>query len=255
MEVGSRPSDARGVIMKSRYLVDYLREVFLGSWQKFLFLFDLANVAVLVIPGLATKLFGSVYVARSWVGISLFCSFFLANVGLYLRVRRDYEAMLANYEFQAPEYEIEVRDIYGKVDQQRDYVYINWKIRFFNTTPWDGFLNKILIGRGVPLHGLGEWTHTQGPLAGGFSSKIVSPDEPLRHPECVVFYEIRAKVCGRLDLAHSEAWRSVLIPMSALVFFRSRAGEPASKFLEFVGDVNLEEALELIVSHQNRDQE
>jgi len=212
-----------------RYLGTYLGRL-LKIWV--LWIFVLLDVLGLIVDMFVPEISLPWWLYWLIAGVG-FCG---ANVRLLL----DCEDRLAEYEEQAPEYELEVSDVGADVCRQACHFDVECTVTITPTTQWIGYLAKPTVDRENSIQGLGDWYVERV----GYSDRCTRiSDWPFQIPDRVLDLRvhIRCKTSDQIDSSQADEWAGALLRLNLQIGRAMPRGGVATKMWGL--DVDLRKAL------------
>ena len=173
--------------------------------------------------------------------------FAIANVKLLL----DSERRLEAYEYQAPEYELEVTDVSSDVCRMACHVNIYCDVSIKATTPWTGYLVKITVPAENPIRGLGNWEVADV----SYRERCNRISRwPLEIPDPVLNLQIkiRAVTSDQIDPSESDKWRCVAFPVNFVIGYFTQPIGDVQKLKTLPVQADLEKHLQTVLEYQRR---
>lgn len=170
--------------------------------------------------------------------------FIVANAKLLL----DYEERLEAYEYQAPEYEVQIVNVSTDICRTACHVNVYCDISIKAVTPWTGHLIKVTADGENPIQGLGLW-EVHGTWYG---DSCASPAHlPLELPDPILNLriKIRSEISEPIDPPQSHI---VLLPVNLVIGYFTQPVGDVQKIEALTVPVYLQEALQAILAYQEK---
>ena len=186
-------------------------------------------------------------------GASLRLSLILVAIGVLISaylVHLETEATLAAYEYQAPEYELEVQEVRSELCQ-KDVVHIECDFSMRGLNPWRGYLGRIAVAGENRVKGLAGWEVEDVCRRQRDVYVPISPwPFPIPQSESQLRVTLHARVQGSVNPEPRAAWGKVEIPLRLLVEYDTQPAGHVQKLVPLEVQADLGKELDAIVASQ-----
>lgn len=171
--------------------------------------------------------------------------FVIANVKLLL----ESEKRLGAYEYQAPEYELDVTRVDPRLPKG-SHIEIECEVSIRPTTSWIGHLSDV-TGNGVnPVRGLGDWTvydvrYTDNKI--GFARL---PYKIAR--QCGAIVTVLVSIDEQLDPRAANEWKNVRFPLAFIFQYFTQPVGDVQKLMTLSVQADLSDQAPVVLEHQRR---
>jgi hypothetical protein len=157
---------------------------------------------------------------------------------------------VAVYEYQAPDYELEIGEVRSNVCRKGVHVHVQCDFNMRNRTPWAGYLTNVTVEGENQTKGLADWKIESIGRWGRDARFYEIRDWPflIPHPKCDFSISIRSEIGELVNTRQREEWESVVIPFRLVIEYYTQPIGSVQRLLPLDIEANLGQVFGTIVA-------